>query len=138
MPSIKNSISSINLFKCFIGELRLEGLLMIWRWSPTMVSSNLRLETISLREKFPNAELFLVWTQENTERKILHIWTLFTKCIGTWSVDYFVIYIPGTVLTKFKWCNGCCLHISRFIPSVSVSVSASCEEPEKNTHLYLV
>ena len=75
---------------------------MIRRWSPTMVSSNLRPEAISLREKFSNAELFLVRTQENTERKILHIWTLFTKCIGTWSVDYFVIYIPGIVLTKFK------------------------------------
>ena len=30
------------------------------------------------------------------------------------------------------------LHISRFIPCVSVSVSTSCEEPEKNTHLFLV
>ena len=42
---------------------------------------------ISLREKCPNTEDFLVrillysdWTQENKDQKNLRIWTLFTQC----------------------------------------------------------
>ena len=43
---------------------------------------------ISLRGKSPNTELFLVrifmysdWIQENTDQKLLHIWTFFTQCL---------------------------------------------------------
>ena len=43
---------------------------------------------LSLREKCPNTELFLVRIflysiriQENTDQKQLRIWTLFTQCI---------------------------------------------------------
>ena len=48
----------------------------------------LRCTNMSLREKFPSTELFLVriflysdWIRENTDQKKLCIWTLFTQCV---------------------------------------------------------
>ena len=35
---------------------------------------------ITLREKCPNTDFFLVLLQKNTEQKKLRIWTLFTQC----------------------------------------------------------
>ena len=50
--------------------------------------------TSALREKCPNTEYFLVlillysdWIQENTEQKILRIWTLFTHCFP-WKIIF--------------------------------------------------
>ena len=40
-------------------------------------------ETLTLCEKCPNTEFFLVWRQENTDQKKLRIWTLFTVLIIT-------------------------------------------------------
>ena len=37
--------------------------------------------SLSLSQKCPNTELFLVQMRENTEQKKLRIWTLFTQCI---------------------------------------------------------
>ena len=49
--------------------------------------------TLSLREKCPNTELFLVHIflysvriQENTDQKLLRIWTLFTQCVYHWEI----------------------------------------------------
>ena len=49
-------------------------------------------ENISLREKYPNTELFLVRIflysvriQENTDQKKLRIWTLFTQFLAQHS-----------------------------------------------------
>ena len=38
-----------------------------------------RIPTNTLREKCPNTELFLVRMRENTDQKLLRIWTLFTQ-----------------------------------------------------------
>ena len=42
------------------------------------------LRIITLREKSPNTERILVRIQENTGKKVLHIWTLFTQCKFHW------------------------------------------------------
>ena len=35
---------------------------------------------LTLREKFPNTELLLIRKQENTDQKLLRIWTLYAQC----------------------------------------------------------
>ena len=54
--------------------------------SPTLYHSARRLIADSLCQKCPNTEIFLVrvfldsvWIHENTDKKKLHIWTLFTQ-----------------------------------------------------------
>ena len=61
---------------------------------------------ISLREKCPKTELFLVciflysdWIQENTDQKYLRIWTLFTQNILIYSLVFF-IYLKTKVQAK--------------------------------------
>ena len=48
---------------------------------------NLLFRSLTLREKCPNAEFFLIlfllysdWIQENTDQKKLRIWILFAQC----------------------------------------------------------
>ena len=65
----------------------------IWNISDICKTCNIRLNiplrllTITLREKSPNMEFFLVFIflysvriQENTDKKKLRIWTFFTQC----------------------------------------------------------
>ena len=59
--------------------------------------SNVLVKWLSLREKRPNTEFFLVriflysdWIQENTDKKKLRIWTIFTQCIHYPSPTYLI------------------------------------------------
>ena len=79
--------------------------------------SSVLVKWLSLREKCPKTEFFLVriflyldWIQENTDQKKLRIWTFFTQCIHYSSSTYLInmsIFLLWFCLT-FLFC--CYLH----------------------------
>ena len=72
---------------------------------------SLSCKLLTLREKVPNMEFFLVrifrysgWIRESMDQKKLHIWTFFTKCHST-LVWNFVCQIVNKVMFEFLICK---------------------------------
>ena len=87
-----NKVASCEFCQIFKNIFFAEHLRWLLLLIPVFMS-HLRKEMLilTLREKCPNKEFFLVrifpfsdWIRENTDQKKLRIWTLFTKCKYWW------------------------------------------------------
>ena len=88
-----------------------------------------------MREKCPNTEFFLVhiflhsvWIQENTDRKKLRIWTLFTQ----WLTSQPRIYIKRLVWKTYVSCIPLCLfrtlHAAQMVNCSFKDLFGKCEQ----------